>query len=326
MKTVQIKRYFLPTALLIFSQCTLFGQVNELVTLRKKMTLFVQYDQGKIDSLPKANATTVALKKSMEAAFFEFIKHKDSKNLDNLRKNSIDNKSSYIIGNMNYFFSNLRRNRYKKELENNVNYSIGFYGLYDYKLPDFVSIQIQPFTIDTNDYVVYYFHLNGAGTYYIKEVLSNKIVFESPALTSNCPIVIFNKLDKNHLLLVEDMGTLGQRAFVINTVKNWHIIPAFKGMAFKFDDKQFDQKVAIGLRKYARFAETKSIINGYGPGFVEKYEMKFDEKTKTLSYIKYKPKKEEETTISAPWTNHCFTMDDYFLGENMENPDQIPRE
>ncbi|OYU84723.1 MAG: hypothetical protein CFE24_05335 [Flavobacterium sp. BFFFF2] len=321
-----MKRYFLATTLLIFSHCTLSAQVNELVNLRKKTTLFVQYDQGKIDSLPKTDATTIALKKSVETAFFDFIKHKDSKNLDNLRKNSIDNKSSYIIGKMNYFFSNLRRNRYKKELENNVNYSIGFYGFYDYKLPDFVSIQIQPFTIDNIEFVIYYYHLNGVGTYYIKEVISNKIIFESPALTSNCPVVIFNKLDKNHLLLVEDMGSLGQRAFVINTVKKWHIIPAFKGMAFKFDDKEYAQKADVGLRTYARFAESKSIINGYGPGFIEKYEMKFDEKTKTLSYGKYKPKKEEEGIISAQWTNHCFTMDDYFLGENMEDPSQIPRE
>ena len=92
--------------------------------------------------------------------------------LENLKKNSINNKTDYIIGNHNYYFNSLRKDPFIKSLENNVNYSIAFYGLYDYKLSNFVSFYIQPFIFDTTEYVVYYSKLNGQGTYNLSRTRS----------------------------------------------------------------------------------------------------------------------------------------------------------
>ena len=92
--------------------------------------------------------------------------------LENLKKNSINNKTDYIIGNHNYYFNSLRKDPFIKPLENNVNYSIAFYGLYDYKLSNFVSFYIQPFIFDTTEYVVYYSKPNGQGTYNLSRTRS----------------------------------------------------------------------------------------------------------------------------------------------------------
>ena len=194
-----------------------FGQVKELEKFRKEIITFVDYDNGKTGSLPKSAATTKQLAKNYEEAFLDFIKNKDSKNLDNLKKNSINNKSNYIIGGINYSFDSFRRDPFNKSLENNADYGITFYGLYDYQLSNFVSFFIQPFLIGTSEYIIYYCKLNGKGTYYIKDEKSNKIVFQSEGLTSDAPIKKFMKIDKSHILIVEDLGYNGERALVINT-------------------------------------------------------------------------------------------------------------
>jgi hypothetical protein len=161
------------TIVFVLIKLSSFGQVNELEKFRKEITLFVNYDNGKIDSLPKSIENSLRLRKNYGTAFLEFIKNKDSKNLDNLKNKSINNKTDYIIGNNNYSFNSQRKDPFVKSLENNVNYNITFYGLYDYKLSNFVSFYIQPFILDTTEYVVYYCKLNGQGTYYIKDVNRN---------------------------------------------------------------------------------------------------------------------------------------------------------
>src|SRR5690554_1342975 len=299
-----------------------FGQVKELEKFRKEITTFVNYDNGKIDSLPKSPETSEQLTKNYENAFLDFIKKKDSKNLDNLKKNSIDNKTSHIIGNRNYFFHSLRRDPFNKSLENNVNYQITFYGLYDYKLSNFVSFYIQPFLIDNSDYVVYYYTLNGKGTYYIKNVKSNKIMFKSQGLTSYVPIKKIKKIDNNHILIVEDMGDNGERALVINTeLKKWKAIEAFYGKAFFDNSTDYTKTTEIQKRVYFNFTATRTINAIYGRGFLKKYEIDFDENTKTISYKKPNKKDNEIKVIEAKWKNNLFNIDDYYIGQDVHDKD-----
>jgi hypothetical protein len=310
------------TIVFVLIKLSSFGQVNELEKFRKEITLFVNYDNGKIDSLPKSIENSLRLRKNYGTAFLEFIKNKDSKNLDNLKNKSINNKTDYIIGNNNYSFNSQRKDPFVKSLENNVNYNITFYGLYDYKLSNFVSFYIQPFILDTTEYVVYYCKLNGQGTYYIKDVNRNIIVFQSEGQTSNAPIKKFIKIDNNHILIVEDLGDNGQRALVVDIKLNkWKTLNAFNGKAFLNNSTDYATKAEMQNRTYLRFAETKSIITVYGAAFLKKYEIDFNEKTKTISYKKYNKKESEVLEIKAKWENRLFKIDDYYIGKDLEDRD-----
>ncbi len=307
------------TAGFILLKLNAVGQVNELEKFRKDITIFVNYDNGKIDSLPKSAETTKRLKNNYEQSFMAFIKHKDSKNLDSLKKNSIDNKTSFIIGNNNYSFSSLRKNPFVKSLDNNVNYSITLYPIYDYDLPNFVSFFIQPFTINNTEYVSYYCKLKGKGTYYIKDVNSNQVVFQAEAFTSNAPIKKLISIDNNHLLVVEDMEKDGERAYVISTQKDkWEAINAFKGKAFKDNPTDYTIKTNMPNRTYLRFAISKSTLSMYGESFLKKYEISFNESTKMISYKRYNKVESETIEIKAKWENNSFSMDDYYIGEDLD--------
>lgn len=307
------------TAGFILLKLNAVGQVNELEKFRKDITTFVNYDNGKIDSLPKSAETTKRLKNNYEQSFMAFVKHKDSKNLDSLKKHSIDNKTSFIIGNNNYSFSSLRKNPFVKSLDNNVNYSITLYPLYDYHLPNFVSFFIQPFTINNTEYVSYYCKLKGKGTYFIKDVNTNQVVFQAEALTSNAPIKKLIRFDNNHLLVVEDMEKDGERAYVISTQKDkWEALKAFKGKAFKDNSTDYTIKTNMPNRTYLRFAISKSTLSMYGESFLKKYEISFNENTKMISYKKYNKVESETIEIKAKWENNSFSMDDYYIGEDLD--------
>lgn len=300
-----------------------FTQEKELESLRSSIYQFVQYDRGKIDSIPKNKQNDVRLKSALELAWTNFMLHKDSKNLDSLKKKAINNKTSYIIGNYNYFFHDMKKNPVLKSLENNINHSIVFYGIYDYALSNFVSVFIQPFKVGEKSLVIYYFKLNGSGNYYIKDIATNKIIFTSAAFTSNAPVVSFQTIDDKHYLLVEDMEKNGQRAMVIeNNTGIWKQVKAFKGKTFQNPFGPYTEKKDAGVRYYLRFAVNKNIMSIYGASFLKNYELQFDEKTKILSYREYR-KNEENVVKEATWKNNAFVIDDYYIGEHL-NDESIP--
>ncbi|WP_261511417.1 hypothetical protein [Chryseobacterium paludis] len=320
---MKLKSLFLGALLLGFYS---FGQVKELEKFRKEVDFLINYDLGKINSTPKTEANTIKFKQNAEKAFLEFIMHKDSQNLDHLKSNSIDNKTDYIIGNNNYSFKSLRIDPYNKSLENNVYYQVVLYPIYDYQLSNFVSFYIQPFTISEKQYIIYYYKLNGEGTYYIKDNAKNKIVFESKALTSNAPISKFETIDNTHILLVEDMGDHGQRAFVVSTENNqWKTMNAFKGRSFKLNSVDYDEKSDGSLRKYLRFANNKRIKANYPSRYFKNFEIGFDTKTQTIFYKKLNNGPEDSKKIESKWENKMFTIDDYYVGENLnDQPMPIP--
>lgn len=301
---------------LILINLNLFGQTNELEKFREEITVFVNYDLGKIDSLPKSIKTSKRLAKNYQNAFLNFVTNSDSKNLDNLIKNSIDNKTNHIIGNNEYFFRSSR----KGPFINGDYYSITMYGLYHYALHGFVSIYIQPVSIDTSKYVIYYCNLNGKGTYHIKELSSNKILFQSEGLTSNAPIKKFAKIDNKHILIIEDLGDNGERALVINTkLNNWKAIKGFYGKAFLDNSTDYSKTTETQKRLFFKFSETGTINARYGKNFLKEYEIDYDETTKTISYKRYNKNGSQVKTIKATWENNLFKIDDYYIGQDIND-------
>ena len=65
--------------------------------------------------------------------------------------------------------------------------------------------------------MIYYYKMNNKGTYFIKNTSNNEIVYEDNALTSNAPIVKFDKIDNKHYLIVEDLYDNGQRGVIVKS-------------------------------------------------------------------------------------------------------------
>jgi hypothetical protein len=300
--------------------CNAMGQVQELERFRQAITLFVNYDNGKTDSLSKTNANTATLKQAYETAFLQFIQQKESKNLDSLKKHSINNKTSFLIGNNSYFFSTLKRNLVPKSVDSTVDYHVTIYPLYDYQLNNFVSFYIQPFWVDTHEYVVYYCKLNGKGTYYVKDVTTNKIVFQSEGLTNNAPIKKLVKLDAQHLLVIEDMGDNGERALVLD-IKNttWKTIDGFYGKSFSPNTTDYTRLTVPQKRKYFTIATTRSFVSNYGKNYLKQFAMQFEAATGNLQYKKFSNKESDTHLIKAQWRNNMFTIDDYYMGEGSQD-------
>jgi hypothetical protein len=310
------------TLLLIIINLNLFAQENELKEFKKELVFFISYDNNKIDTLQKTELNTEKYKIKLETSFKKFCTNPDSKNLDNLKLKGIKSGSTYSFGNETYSFHEQKRDYLNKEIENNINYCISFYGIYDYKLSNFISIYIQPFKLDSKDYIIYYYKLNGKGKYYVKDENSNKIIFESDALTSNAPILKIEKVESNNYLLIENMQNLGQRAFIVkNENTKWTSISAFKGQSI--DMKTFVTKKETNSRKYLWIANNKNMTSRFGEGYDEKPLILFDSKTKKISYNTYSKTSKEVKEFSAVWKNSTFTIDDYFIGKDYGN-DQMP--
>ncbi|MET0393170.1 MAG: hypothetical protein ABW019_08500 [Chitinophagaceae bacterium] len=308
----------IPTGLLLLFTLPSFSQVAELETFRTNITRWIWYDQGKIDSIPRTDANTARLKKAAEASFLRFVLHPDSKSLDSLKAHAKQGGGSYYFDQYSYFFHEGRRILAQRTPENNTNYSITLYGLYDYDLPNFISISIQPFTAGGNNYVVYYYNTRLQGTYYIRDVKKNTIVYTGTGMTRTAPIQTFHKIDTSHVLLIEDLGDKGQRAFVLNTEKaGWRLIDAFKGKAFPDNATDFAKKTATGKRRNLWLAANESLIANYGSRYLT---IAFDESTKTLSYLQLTDRSGNNTKkIEAKWQNNQFLIDDYYLGEHLND-------
>jgi len=125
-------------------------------------------------------------------------------------------------------------------------------------------------------------------------------------------------------LLIEEMEKHRQKAFVIENTKGiWKPMKAYKGNAFQNQLGDYKNKKDLGVRSFLRFAENKNIASIYGSGFLKKYEIEFDEANKTVSYKKYRKDENEIPVIKAVWQNNCFMIDDYYLGEDL-NDEPMP--
>ncbi|SMC57170.1 hypothetical protein [Moheibacter sediminis] len=282
-----------------------FGQIDKLENFRKELMLYMDYDQRATDAKNESEAKE--LKENVEKVFRKFVLDKESKNTDRL-------KTEAESSNYSYSFSNVKREKMVQSTENNEDFKISFYGMYDYKLSNFVSIYIQPFLLSKNELCVYYYKLNGKGKYFVKEIDSNKIIFTSEGLTSNAAVIKIHQIDKNHVLIIEDMGDDGQRALVVKTEKKeWAAVEGFKGNLIEHNnEKKFAES-----RKYLRLVSNKTIQNHQSFGFLKQNGIRYNEELKT---IVYSISEDNLTFKEAKWEGKLFVIDDYYLGDHL--PDE----
>ena len=306
-----------------FMSLQTFSQVAELEEFKRAITLSVFYETGRIDTIVKSETKGVELRKHAYDAFMKFVMHQQSHNLDNLK--SLANHSgstywfdvySYTFYSTNYYFDLYRNN---PDIQNPV-HQIIFSGLYDYETSNFISLYIQEFTIREKGYAVYYCSSLEYGMYYIKDVAENVIVFESNLVTSGTPIYKIDVLDKQHLLVIEDMDTEGQRAVVLNTnSKMWKTIDAFKGKGFTKNSSDYTSKVFFDKRTYLRLASLETLSNMYGMGWQAKNRIALDKNSLTISYKQgLSGGGNNDTPIQAKWSKYLFVIDDYFFGEHID--------
>jgi len=295
-----------------------FAQTEELNAFRSAVVFFVNYDRGKVDSVPRNESNTALYGDRRQNAFLAFVLHPDSKNLDTLKEKAIQYPGIYELNGVSYSFFDGRQNFLEKSLENNVNHRITFCGIYDYGLPNFVAMTIQPFIRRGQEYVVYSYSLNGEGNYLVKEVSGNSITFESTSTTSDPPILKFQSIDSDHILLVEDLGDHGQMAFVLNTATvPWTRVNAFRGLGFDEGSVDYSKLLPFDKRPFLRVASNRSMTVGYGK---QVEEISFNEETKTISYTQpIGSSKEEHKVIQAQWNREMFALDDYYLGQYLED-------
>jgi hypothetical protein len=271
--------------LTVLSNFNSFSQINELDNFREKLTDFINYD---ISNYEKSESYNQKLKSELDDSFREFVLLKDfssiidTKAFEELKKRANNNSLNYL-----YSFFELRRDYNNKTTKNNVNYYIGFFNLYDYDSPNIVSIYMQAHSIGNENYMIYYYKMNNKGTYFIKNISNNEIVYEGHALTSNAPIVKFDKIDEFHYLIVEDMGDNGQRATVIKVEqKKWRSINAFKGKSFDIASLNYDVKKETDSRTYLWIASNRKINAHLKDRPFELSWINLDDKTKHISYKK----------------------------------------
>lgn len=313
-----LRSLILPCIMACFTQSS-FAQVNELENFRKKFATFVLYDQGKIDSLPKEESRTARLRKELEDLFILFVRNKETHNLESLKAQSkIRTGGTFYFDKQGYHLSERYRDLTRRNEPDQRDYYIGFYGLYDYKLPNFAGMYIQPFLVGNQKFIVYSYSMNKEGQYFIKDSASNEVLYQGRCLTSEPPIVRFRKIDNEHVLLVENMDVWGQRAIVLKkSGKSWSSIQAFTGKAFAEGTTEFKQKTLKNKRQYMWLASTRSLNTHYGSRYLT---LDFDEKTKQLVYSHVKGFSDFSLIqVTAAWKNHVFDMDDYFLGEHIDD-------
>lgn len=295
-----------------------FSQVEELEHFRKSLTMYVNYDHGKIDSIPISKHRNDQLKADMEKQFLSFVMHPKSHLIDSLKsKSKTDGKSTFWFDQWSYRIAKMKMDLMNKNTLNNTYYSIDFQGFYDYNLSQFVSFMVQPFTVENKDFTVYYYKLNGIGKYYIKDTKTNQIVFSNDAFTSEYPLSAIHVLDSDHLLLLESMGENGQRIFVVeHHHQPWKKIEAFEGKQLAQNFTDFKTRTYTKTRTYLWIASTHTIHTHYGYGFFKKYALQYDASTKTISYVS---DISSTQTKKATWVENRFRIDDCFLGDFLIN-------
>ncbi|MBK9422536.1 MAG: hypothetical protein IPP34_08855 [Bacteroidetes bacterium] len=320
----------LPICLLfiILFSSTSKGQVTELETFRKTLTHFVFYDRNQIDSLPKTDELTKSLTEKVKDDFRKFVLHPESKSIDNLKSQAKTNKSSYWFNNYSYFFHSLKY-YFGLNPDSTLNLpvveSISFYGLYNYSHPDFILLYIERFESDNLNFAIYSYVINNTTLYFIKDIGKNKIVFERQIQTNGVPISGLYRIDANHVLLVEDdLNQSGQSALVVATQKDiWEPINAFKGMAYLTDSNNKLEKKLADNRMLMKLVSTKTIGSVWGTSSIRNsYGLFYDNKSGSLCHkILTKKGGTETKTICAVWTNNMFEINDYYLGDHLDDSD-----
>ncbi len=126
--------------------------------------------------------------------------------------------------------------------------------------------------------------------------------------------------DNELFLLIEQMDDKGQRALVVQTKNNnWIQLKAFKGKGFKEGTTDYTTKTNMMQRLYLHVASNR-IIESMGYTNLKKYTIGYNDTTQTIFYHQYnKTATNNMLKIVAVWKNKLFMIDDYYLGEHIDD-------
>jgi hypothetical protein len=303
MKKINLFTFFL------FLNFASYAQERELETFRDKVYTYVNYDKNNNGKIKSIQLKKDKLLKELEKSFLSFILNEKSHNFDTIKKNATSiGKGIRCI--------EIRRDYSIKSKENNIDIFVDLSGIYDYDGQQSVSFYIQPFHIENEDYIVYYFKLNGKGKYYIKSLKNNKLLIESEAFSSKKAIANIFQIDENYLLIIEYMDSKGQRAYVLNKSKNkLEQTFSFKGKSFIKNTTNYTKSTKLTYepsRKYLHIAGNENII---GDSNLHKKFIFYDKESQTISYVI----NNKGELSSAKWINNSFEIDDFYLGNYMHD-------
>ena len=303
MKKINLFTFFL------FLNFALYAQEKELETFRDKVYTYVNYDKNNNGKIKSIQLQKDKLLKELEKSFLSFILNEKSHNFDTIKKNAAS------IG-KGIRCTEIRKDYSIKSKEHNIDILVSLNGIYDFGRPEFVSFFIQPFHIENEDYIVYYFKLNGKGKYYIKNLKDNKLLLESEAFSSERAIANMFQIDENHLLIIENMDSKGQRAYVLNKSKNnLEQALSFKGKTFIKNTTNYTKSTKLTYepsRKYLHIAGNEKIIDHNN---LYKKFIFYDKESQTISYVI----NNKGELSSAKWINNSFEIDDFYLGNYMHD-------
>lgn len=304
----------LPLLLLLLLRFTSFSQINELDNFRQQLTNYINIDQS--GSYSKANLKK--LKTELDSSFRVFVLRKDftpltnNEDIEKLKKKANTNSLDYL-----YSFFTLNRDINNHDIKYNINYYIGFFGLYDYDSPNIVTVHVQPYLAGEENYMIYYYSKHNKGTYFIKNVVTNEIVFEGDAETPNAPIRKFTKMDSDHYLIVEDMGDYGHRAMFVKVEnKKWQAINAFKGKSFDIEKLDYTTIKETVSRRYLWIASNQKITHHMQNRPGEFSYINLNTTNKEIWYRRYFENWLASPIIKGRWQDSTFAIDDYFIGED----------
>jgi len=254
-----------------------YAQVKEMDDFQKKLNFYMDFNRGKIDSLPVNQSNQIKLRSAVDESFKKFVLDRNSYQYEKLAPAKGDETTKY------------------------------------FRLDGRISVYAKAFPINGKTYIVYSYTSMDKRNYVIKENESNTLVYEGSSKSYLVDALYL--LDQNSFLLIEKNGDRNsdRSAFVLSNKKSpWSKVKAFEGKAFGQVPGQYMVKKFVKKRAELQL----SCDMDFGAGLpADACTISFDPATRTISYKQYSDHRKFKL-ISAKWTNNVFIIDDYDVNEN----------
>jgi len=271
-----MKRFFTACIAVSIASAS-YAQVKEIDDFQKKLNLYIDFNLGKIDSLPINSSNQNKLRSAVDEAFRRFVLDKNSYQYEKLAPAKGDEKTKY------------------------------------FRLDGRISVYAKAFPVNGKTYIVYSYTSRDKMNYVIKENESNTVVYEGNS--KSYLIDALYLIDESHFLLIEKNGdrNSSRSAFVLSTKKlPWSKVKAFEGNAFGQVPGQYFVRKYVKKRVELQL----SCDTPFGSDLpADANTISFDPATRTISYKQYSDQRKFKLA-AAKWNNNLFVIDDYYVNEN----------
>lgn len=259
-----------------------FAQEQELAHFRQELSIYQNYQLGRNKALTVNSTNNLKYRKRLDGAFEAFVLHEKSAEYE-----------KFISPDPNGPFAHLT------DLARRF-----------IPLSEHVTIDLRTFKAGGKIYLVYSYQAGLNNDYFIKEKERNIVVYQGK-LGGDKVVDIF-QVDDVHMLLIEDPGSCSRFAFVVSSAQNpWSKISGFEGVAWS----ERPGKTPVKRREHFSLScDQTGLINA--PQDINL--IRFDEKTKILSYRQY-AENGAQKLIKAKWEAGVFKLDDYNANAAFDN-------